>query len=101
MQNALLAPTLPSKAVVKMDPRTTTSLGRRSPEFQKAPSSVKHTELELELLERTSELLVGSLDDEATLAAIVRLAVPTFADWAFIHLVSPDGVVRRVEVSHR
>ncbi|MGQ0508311.1 MAG: sensor histidine kinase [Myxococcaceae bacterium] len=44
--------------------------------------------------------LVESLDYAATLARVVQLSVPTFADWCFLDLVAEDGSVRRVEIAH-
>jgi PAS domain S-box-containing protein len=37
-------------------------------------------------LAEASQMLASSLDYEATLASVSRLAVPTFADWCFVHL---------------
>ncbi|HYO95866.1 MAG TPA: ATP-binding protein, partial [Polyangiaceae bacterium] len=37
-----------------------------------------------------------SLDYDATLAAVARLAVPLFADWAAVHLVTAQGLLKRV-----
>jgi PAS domain S-box-containing protein len=38
------------------------------------------------LLAEASQVLASSLDYEATLASVTRLAVPRFADWCFVHL---------------
>jgi signal transduction histidine kinase len=43
--------------------------------------------------------LVESLDYSTTLASVVRLAVPAFADWCFLDLVGEEGA-RRAEVAH-
>jgi signal transduction histidine kinase len=51
-------------------------------------------------LAQAGELLSSSLDYEATLTAVVDLAVPKFADWASIHILEPTGEVRRVSVKH-
>jgi len=37
-------------------------------------------------LAEASQILASSLDYEATLASVTRLAVPVFADWCFVHL---------------
>jgi PAS domain S-box-containing protein len=44
--------------------------------------------------------LVGSIDYLTTLRHVARLAIPSFADWSFVHLVDDDGVVRRVALAH-
>ncbi len=51
-------------------------------------------------LSEASGVLAGSLDYEATLAAVTRLAVPHMADWASIDMLNPDGTFRRVGVAH-
>ena len=47
-----------------------------------------------------SAALGTSLDYEATLATVARLAVPTLADWCAIDLAEPDGRLRRIAVTH-
>jgi PAS domain S-box-containing protein len=49
---------------------------------------------------RAGEVLAGSLDYRATLAAVAELAVPEFADWCSLHVVE-DGAVEEVALSHR
>ena len=51
-------------------------------------------------LAEAGQALSSSLDYEATLAAVVELAVPTFADWACVDLLDESGEVRRVAVKH-
>ena len=51
-------------------------------------------------LAEAGQLLASSLDYEATLTAVVDLAVPKFADWASIYILEPTGEVRRVSVKH-
>jgi PAS domain S-box-containing protein len=67
----------------------------------------KRTELALresrersEFLAEASALLARSLDYEGTLAALVRLAVPSLADWCFADVIDSDGSLRRVAVAH-
>jgi signal transduction histidine kinase len=48
------------------------------------------------LLADASRVLAASLDYDAALDAILRLTVPTFADWAVAHIVRRDGGFRRV-----
>jgi GAF domain-containing protein len=50
------------------------------------------------LADATTEL-ASSLDYQATLQAVARLAVPTFADWCAIDLVE-DGRLHRLAVEH-
>ena len=63
--------------------------------------------LERERAERTARflasagsVLVESLDSVTILAHVVRLAVPSFADWCLLDLVSESGALRRAEVVH-
>jgi signal transduction histidine kinase len=44
--------------------------------------------------------LVSSLESTATLARVVRLAIPVFADWAFVHILDANGTLRRAAVAH-
>ena len=43
---------------------------------------------------------LDSLDYSETLAAVARLAVPEYADWCFVELVTPDGGIERVVMEH-
>jgi PAS domain S-box-containing protein len=53
-------------------------------------------------LATAGEALVSSLDYQATLTAVARLAVPELADWCTIDLVEPgSSVTRQVVVAHR
>jgi PAS domain S-box-containing protein len=51
-------------------------------------------------LAEAGEALASSLDVEATLANIARLAVPRLADWCVVHLVKEDGSVSQLAVAH-
>ena len=44
--------------------------------------------------------LASSLDYETTLAAVVRLAVPSLADWSSVYLVDAGSGVRQIAVAH-
>jgi len=44
--------------------------------------------------------LVSSLDAAATMEWVARLAIPAFADWAFVHLLDASGTLRRVAAAH-
>jgi signal transduction histidine kinase/GAF domain-containing protein len=47
-----------------------------------------------------SELLGSSLDYEATLAQLARLAVPEMATWCSVDMVGPDRSIQRLAVAH-
>ncbi len=47
-----------------------------------------------------STLLAASLDHEATLAQVARLAVPALADWCIVHLVDEDGQIHPLAAAH-
>ncbi|HEY3667558.1 MAG TPA: PAS domain-containing protein, partial [Polyangiaceae bacterium] len=48
-----------------------------------------------------ARVLSLSLDYEATIGSLAQLAVPTFADWCFVDLVSEDGdAFDRVAIGH-
>ena len=51
-------------------------------------------------LVKAGEVLIGSLDYEATLAAVARLAVPHLADWCAVNLVDGPGRIKQVAVAH-
>ena len=53
----------------------------------------KRAEAAQRFLAEAGEALATSLDVEATLANIARLAVPRLADWCVVHLVQEDGAV--------
>ncbi len=54
----------------------------------------------LAVLARAGELLTQSLDYNATLRAVTRAAVPSFADWACVDLIERSAI-KRVAISHR
>ncbi len=51
-------------------------------------------------LAEAGSVLVSSLDSAATLERVARLAVPSFADWSFVHLLDASGTLRRVAAAH-
>jgi hypothetical protein len=63
-------------------------------------TELKQVEQAQRLLAEASRVLAGSLDYEATLKTIARLAVPGVADWCGVDLVADDGEVQRVAVEH-
>jgi PAS domain S-box-containing protein len=62
-------------------------------------TSARREAIRRELLARATEQLASSLDYEATLVALVRLAVPKYADWAAVDMLE-DGQTRRLAVEH-
>src|SRR6202163_2122058 len=51
-------------------------------------------------LAEASVALGGSLDYEATLSTVARLAVPRIADWCAVDVLGSDGTLKRVAVAH-
>jgi hypothetical protein len=47
-----------------------------------------------------SRVLGASLDDERTLAAMARLALPYLESWCIVDLCEPEGRMRRLAVIH-
>jgi signal transduction histidine kinase len=54
----------------------------------------------LAVLAEASQLLDASLDYEATLQEVARVAASTLADWCIVHLLEPDGSIRWLAVAH-
>ena len=54
----------------------------------------------LTFVAEASELLSSSLDYNATLARLARLAVPRLADWCAVDMLGPEGDVERLAVAH-
>jgi PAS domain S-box-containing protein len=52
-------------------------------------------------LANASALLASSLDYQATLGQIIRLVVPSLADWAAVYMLEADGSVRQLAVGHQ
>ncbi len=55
---------------------------------------------ERRLVAEASQLLASSMDYQATLRDVARLAVPEFADWCAIDVVGDDGTLRRLTVAY-
>src|SRR4029450_4924919 len=51
-------------------------------------------------LAEAGAVLGSSLDYEATLAAVARLAVPAIADWCAVDIVGERGALQRLAVAH-
>jgi PAS domain S-box-containing protein len=63
-------------------------------------TEARRVEEERRFLAEASRALAGSLELEATLRSVARLAVPCLADWCAVDLLEPGGVLRRVAVEH-
>jgi PAS domain S-box-containing protein len=63
-------------------------------------TETKRSELGHRLLARTGELLAATTDYRATLQRVAELAVPGFADWCAVNLLSEDGLIEQVAVAH-
>jgi signal transduction histidine kinase/PAS domain-containing protein len=61
----------------------------------------RRTERAQQFLDAASTLLTASLDYEDTLRSLVHLAVPEYADWCVLDLVTPDGTAVRAAWAHR
>jgi PAS domain S-box-containing protein len=62
-------------------------------------TDLKRTEGTQRLLAEAGAALAASLDVEATLAAVARMAVPALADWCVVFLADDDRSIRRVELA--
>ncbi len=62
-------------------------------------TEVMRGEARLRLLADASALLASSIDFDATLAQVARLAVPQLADWAAVDLLEPAGSLRRLAIA--
>ena len=51
-------------------------------------------------LAEAGAVLASSLEYQATLASVVRMAVPALADFCFVDLVGDDGAIRRLASAH-
>ncbi|MCA1816835.1 MAG: PAS domain S-box protein [Acidobacteria bacterium] len=61
----------------------------------------KRAEESQAFLAEASEVLVSSLDYEATLKRIASLVVPRLADWCSVDVLTEDRTLRRVAVTHQ
>src|SRR5207247_1123162 len=62
-------------------------------------TDLKRNEASQRLLAEAGAALAASLDVEATLAAVARMAVPALADWCVVFLADEDHRIRRVELA--
>jgi len=70
---------------------------RRTEESEQRLRRAEHW---LSFLSEASVVLASSLDYEATLAQVARLAVVPLADWCYVDVVQADGTIRRLAGVH-
>jgi PAS domain S-box-containing protein len=63
-------------------------------------TSRKRAEESLRFLGEASTILASSIEYDTTLSSVVKLAVPTIADWAACDMLMADGRVQRLAVEH-
>lgn len=66
-----------------------------------ARAEAQASEQRAAFLAQASEILSSTLDYEATLRSLARLAIPRFADWCIVDVVAEDGTIQRVTVEHQ
>jgi signal transduction histidine kinase len=84
------------QAVIAREEERTQFLARE----QTARAEAQAAERRFAFLAEASRLLVDTLDVEATLDALARLAVPYLADLCIIAVVDEDGTQRALAVAH-
>ncbi len=67
---------------------------------RKARAEAEEGRRRSEFLAGVSELLAGTLDYEAVLAQLARLAVPSLGDWCAVDVLGEDGQIKRLAVAH-
>jgi PAS domain S-box-containing protein len=68
--------------------------------FSRDITARKRAEESLRFLAEASTILASSLDYEATLSSVVKLAVPNIADWAACDMLTPDGRLQSIAIAH-
>lgn len=69
-------------------------------ERKQAEAALQQKAQQEHFLSEVSRELARSLNYYATLARLVRLAVPQIADWCAVSVVEADGCNRQIEVAH-
>ena len=69
-------------------------------ERKQAEEEVRRSEEAQRFLAEASSVLSSSLDYRETLSSVVRLAVPTLADWCAVDILEEDGHLERLAVEH-
>jgi PAS domain S-box-containing protein len=65
-----------------------------------AREAADHARQQAAFLAEAGTVLSASLDYEATLKAVARLAVPSIADWCTVDIVGERGALQRLAVAH-
>ena len=73
---------------------------RRLASEQAARAAAERTAQRMGFLAEASALLGGSLEYRETLGRVAWMAVPAFADWCAVDMVSPEGELQRLSVAH-
>ncbi len=60
----------------------------------------KRAEAAARFLAEVNDVLASSLDYKTTLASVARLAVPHLADWCAVHILTDDGTIHQLALSH-
>jgi PAS domain S-box-containing protein len=63
-------------------------------------TELRRAEESRQLLSEAGAVLASTLDYEATLASVARLAVPRLADWCSVYLTDAGAGLRRIAVAH-
>ena len=84
----MVSVTLPERSPASAEPAG----GRAEPRPVTDPESLR-------FLADATDLLASSIDYEATLGAIARLAIPRLADWCIVDELLDDGTLSRVAVA--
>jgi PAS domain S-box-containing protein len=69
-------------------------------EQRRGREAADHARQQASFLAQAGTALSASLDYEATLRAVARLAVPTIADWCAVDIVNEQGALQRLGVAH-
>lgn len=67
---------------------------------RRAREAADHARQQSAFLAAAGAALDASLDYEATLATVARLAVPTIADWCVVDILNDRGAVQRLAAAH-
>jgi signal transduction histidine kinase len=88
-----------SQALASELERTNADLERAMLSAEGARDVALAGEARMRLVDEASRVLSSSLDYETTVAAVAKLAVPTFADWCTVDLLV-DGEIKQLAVAH-
>jgi PAS domain S-box-containing protein len=69
-------------------------------EQRQAREAADHARQQAAFLAQAGTALSASLDYEATLAAVAKLAVPTIADWCAVDIIGERGTLQRLATAH-